>query len=194
MNTEGSALAEGLFWMAEKLMWGYEGVEKDPIEAFRLYRQAANLGFSDAYIRLGQLQEYGKGTPSNPSEALESYKAAARYGNFFAFAYLAQLLSRTTHLEKADALWKRFFAALEFNPAPVFLSASRGELLHDYIVTQLRLGLNPSYQETLKRYRLDIVAYHQQMLEHTRDENLERMERAAEWIELNLGPWPSIGT
>ena len=47
----GSALAEGLYWYAEKLMWGYEGVEKNHDEAFKLYRQAAELGFSDAAIR-----------------------------------------------------------------------------------------------------------------------------------------------
>ena len=65
MSRDGSALAEGLFWMAEKLTWGYEGVEKDHSQAFRFYRQAADLGLSDAHIRIGQLQEFGKGTERN---------------------------------------------------------------------------------------------------------------------------------
>ena len=30
------ALADGLYWMAEKLAWGYEGVDKNPTEALRL--------------------------------------------------------------------------------------------------------------------------------------------------------------
>ena len=104
------------------------------------------------------------------SAALKSYAAAVRSGNFFALAYLAQLLSRSSHLEKADALWKRFFAALEVNADPGLSCASRGELLHDYIATQLRLGLDPGHKEMLNRYRIEIVAHHQQMLEHAFDD------------------------
>src|SRR3954471_15745329 len=81
VGDDGSALGEGLYWMAEKLTWGYEGVEKDHPEALRLYRQAADLGFSDAYIRIGQLQEHGKGTGRDPKAALKSYEAAATAGN-----------------------------------------------------------------------------------------------------------------
>jgi TPR repeat protein len=69
MNTNDTALAEGLYWYAEKLLWGYEGVEKDYNEAFRLFRQAADLGFSDAHLRVGQLHEYGKGTERDASAA-----------------------------------------------------------------------------------------------------------------------------
>ena len=54
-NKDGSALGEALYWMAEKLTWGYEDVEPDPAEAFKLFRQSADLGFSDALIRIGQL-------------------------------------------------------------------------------------------------------------------------------------------
>jgi TPR repeat protein len=37
-------LAEGRFRYAEKLHYGYEGVERNFDEALRLYRQAAELG------------------------------------------------------------------------------------------------------------------------------------------------------
>ena len=45
MQTGRNALGEGLYWMAEKLMWGYEDTAINPVEAFRLYRRAADLGF-----------------------------------------------------------------------------------------------------------------------------------------------------
>ncbi len=32
-NKEDLALREALYWMAEKLTWGYEDVEPDPVEA-----------------------------------------------------------------------------------------------------------------------------------------------------------------
>ena len=40
MGGEGSALAQGFYWHAEKLMWGYEGVEKNHEEAFKLANDA----------------------------------------------------------------------------------------------------------------------------------------------------------
>ena len=82
MSETGSALAEGFYWYAEKLMWGYEDMARNPEEALRFYRQAADLGLSDAHIRIGQLQEYGKGTAQSPSEALMSYQRAAEAGNW----------------------------------------------------------------------------------------------------------------
>jgi hypothetical protein len=32
-NKDGLALGEALYWMAEKLTWGYEDVEPDAVEA-----------------------------------------------------------------------------------------------------------------------------------------------------------------
>jgi TPR repeat protein len=60
-NKEGSVLGEALYWKAEKLTWGYEDVEPDPAEALKLFLQSADLGFSDALIRIGQLPQQGKG-------------------------------------------------------------------------------------------------------------------------------------
>ena len=88
----GAALAEGFYWYAEKLMWGYEGIEKNPQEALRVYRQAADLGFSDAFIRIGLIYEYGKGAPQSANEAALSYRSAIEAGNFLAFAFMAKLL------------------------------------------------------------------------------------------------------
>src|SRR5688572_25152499 len=113
MGGNGSALAEGFYWHAEKLMWGYEGVEKNHEEAFKLFRQAANLGLSDAHLRIGHLHEYGRGTARDPNAALVSYQIAAEAGNFYAFAFMAKLVSRSSHVGRAEVLWDRFFSALE---------------------------------------------------------------------------------
>jgi TPR repeat protein len=147
--------------MAEKLTWGHEDVEPDPAEALKLFRQSADLGFSDALIRIGQLQQQGKGTPRDPSAAFKSYLAAAKTGNFAALALLAKLLSQSSHLERADALWDRFFAKLDATPQYAFNVAGRGELLHDYITTQLQLGFEPAHMEVLRRYRVEIAGHHQ---------------------------------
>jgi TPR repeat protein len=189
MNTSSTALAEGLYWYAEKLLWGYEGVEKDYSEAFRLFRQAADLGFSDAHLRIGQLHEYGKGTERDTSAALVSYRTAVEAGNFFGFAFLAKLVSRGSQNAKTQALWDRFIAALEANPDPGFLAATPGELLHQYIAAHLRLDLDPQHAPTLRQYRVAIIGYHQQLLEHTNaDDELDCLEIVSKWMHLHLGP------
>jgi TPR repeat protein len=130
------------------------------------------LGFSDAHLRVGQLHEYGKGTERDTSAALVSYRTAVEAGNFFGFAFLAKLVSRGSQNAKTQALWDRFIAALEANPDPGFLAATPGELLHQYIVAHLRLGLDPQHAATLRQFRVAIIGYHQQLLEHTNtDEN-----------------------
>jgi TPR repeat protein len=175
--------------MAEKLAWGYEDVEPNLTEAYKLFRQAGDLGFSDALIRVGELQEHGKGTDRDPNAAARRYIAAAKQGNFFAFAYLARMLSRSSHLGKAASVWNRFFTSLEASPEPRFLACTRAELLHSYIDTQLRLGLEPE-QDILRIHRLEIAGYHQRLLEVAVEKNFERLQGVSEWIRLNLGPWP----
>ena len=189
-NEDSSDLASNLYWMAEELTWGYENVEPDPARAFTLFREAADLGFSDALIRIGQLQQQGKGTPRDANAAVESYQAAVKAGNYVALAFLAKLLSRSSHLEKADALWDRFFAKLDAIPEDGFRAAGRGELLHDYITTQLRLGLEPGHREVLQRYRMEVAGHHQHLLEHARVDSLDRLDGTMTWIKSNLGPWP----
>ena len=45
MGQQDSALGEGFYWMAEKLAWGYEDIKPNHAEAFKLFRQAADLRF-----------------------------------------------------------------------------------------------------------------------------------------------------
>jgi TPR repeat protein len=188
---QGLPRGEALYWMAEKLAWGYDDVQQNYVEALKLFRQAADLGFTDAYIRIGELQEHGKGTELDPGAAVKSYQSAAAAGNFLGYAYLAKLLSRTKHLEHAEKTWDRFFAALSVRTDYRFVAAQRGELLYDYITSQLRLGLEPEHVEMLQRYRIDIAGHHQRILEHARDDQLDRLDGPSKWIELHLGPWPT---
>lgn len=189
MGDKRSELGEGLYWMAEKLAWGYEDSSPNLPEAYKLFKQAADLGVSDAWIRIGELLEHGKGAKRDIKMAIAAYQNAARAGNFYALAYAAMLLSRGPAVDKASDLWKRFFQALEANPDPGFKAASRGELLHSYIKTQTRHGLEPEFVDILQMYRVEIAAHHQRVLEHATGE-LESLEGTSMWIEANLGPWP----
>ena len=108
----GSALAEGLFWYAEKLHYGYEGVEKNFEEALSLYRQAAELGYPRAFLRIGEMHERGLGTPVDLSQALACYLKARETGDLTGLAAIARLVGRSQHRQKSEALWAKFFATL----------------------------------------------------------------------------------
>ena len=191
MKPYGVVLGEGLYWYAEKLTWGYEGVGINHSEALRLFRQAAELGCSDAFIRLGQLHERA-GTKRDASAAVVSYRTAVEQGNFYGLAFLAKLVSRTTQNAKANAFWDKFITAMKANPEPGFLSASPGELLHEYIGAQLRLGHEPNHLQTLRKYQTEIIGYHQQLLEHANtDELLDRIEPISNWMMQHLKPHQS---
>ena len=176
--------------MTEKFCWGYEDQTPNQEEAFRLYKQAADLGVSDAWIRVAELYEHGKGVERNFRKALEAYIRAVRAGNYYAFAFAARLISRGPALEKANQLWDKFFHALSARPDAEFKAASRGELLHMYIKTQLSKGLEPEHLTTLRLYRIEIAGHHQRVLERVRPEDLDSLDGPFEWIAANLGPWP----
>jgi TPR repeat protein len=58
----GAALSKDLFWFAEKMRHGYEGVAPNPEAALNLYKAAAASGFPRAYLRIGKMYERGTGT------------------------------------------------------------------------------------------------------------------------------------
>jgi TPR repeat protein len=153
--SDSEALAEGFYWYAEKLMWGYEHVNPNPEEAFRFYRQAADLGFSDAMIRMGELLEHGKGVAQNAIDALIQYQKAAKAGIFLGWGFMARLLSRTKHYPKAEAYWAVFFGALEERGEPRFLAETVAGVIHMYLEAQLQRGLSPQHAAVIRHYQLD---------------------------------------
>src|SRR5436309_5674551 len=138
-------------------MWGYEHVTANPEEAFRFYRQAAELGLSDAMIRMGELLEYGKGVAQDPNHALIQYRRAAKAGNFFGWSFVARLVSRTEHYAQAEPYWALFFRALEANRDPTFLAETPAGMIHMYLEAQLRRGLLAQHVELIRHYRLPLI-------------------------------------
>jgi TPR repeat protein len=71
-----SALADGLFWYAEKLRFGFEDIQPNQAESQRIYKQAALLAHGKANLRLGEMYEQGIGTERVTALALTHYTAA----------------------------------------------------------------------------------------------------------------------
>ena len=57
-----------------------EGAPRDAVKAVAMYRQAADLGHTDAMLRLGYLYENGKAVPLDHAQAAEWYRRASDLG------------------------------------------------------------------------------------------------------------------
>jgi TPR repeat protein len=57
-----------------------DGVPRDSVKAVAMYRQAADLGHTDAMLRLGYLYENGKAVPLDHAQAAEWYRRAGDLG------------------------------------------------------------------------------------------------------------------
>jgi TPR repeat protein len=182
------ALAEGFFWMAEKLRYGYENVAVDSTEALKLYRQAAALGFPRAYLRIGEMHERGIGTPTDAAEAFSVYRRAAEAGEITAYAALARLVSRSSQAAKADALWEKFFVELASTSHPDLGANEPAASIHAYLFWKLAHYRDPAVFPVMSRYRTDLIRFMQQHLEHVSDaEQLDIMQTMiGGWVSKRL--------
>ena len=112
--------------MAEKFRWGYEDIERNPAEALRLYRQAARLGRSDEYIRIGEFYEQGHVVDLDPTEAVKNYRKAFLAGNPYGHAAIAKLLARTKSSDRAEPHWTAVFTAIARGLHTEFLADDPG--------------------------------------------------------------------
>jgi hypothetical protein len=61
-----------------------------------------------------------QGHDTRPGRSFQDLPRGAEGREFVAYVFLAKLLSQTRHLEKANALWGRFFAKLGTTPEYAF--------------------------------------------------------------------------
>ncbi len=82
------------------------GIEKNPAEAAKWFRKAAEKGVQDAQFRLGGLYERGEGVPQDLEYAYGWYGVSAHLGNTQAAAALSATKGNLgpTELQKAEAL------------------------------------------------------------------------------------------
>jgi TPR repeat protein len=183
----GTALAEGFFWMAEELRYGYETTAPDPQRALKLYRQSAELGFPRACLRVGEIYERGVGVPANPVKAFTQYRRAAEQGEITGYAAMARLVSRRTHHQRAESIWRRYFEELERGDHRDLGIDEPAASIHGYLLTKLWKGEEPVFYPVMDRFRDDLIAYLQRYLQHARgDQQLVVTKAMMAWIGNNL--------
>ena len=98
--------------LAAIIQFGGDGVEADPIEAFRLFQMAENGGLAIASYNLGYATERGIGTPESLPKAIEYYLRAVEGGTSFASQEANRLIKIVYEGDKPDyakaaTLWRR---------------------------------------------------------------------------------------
>jgi TPR repeat protein len=99
-------------------------IKQDDELAFYWFRQASNLGYSQAQLMVANILDKGIGTDKNHAEALVLYKKLAKKNNAKALYYLGKLYSNSP-----ETIDKGFEYAL--------LSAKKDYVLAQYLVAQI---------------------------------------------------------
>lgn len=97
-----------IFEEAEAHYYGFGDYIKDETEALRLFRQAASLGSTEAYGRIGRQYQNGEGTQKNITKALEFFKEGARKGRPACYFYMGMMFSEEKNDANADKCFLLF--------------------------------------------------------------------------------------
>ena len=153
-------------------------VERNPGEALRLYRQAANLGISDAHVRIGEFFEEGYVVDEEPAVALKCYKRAYEAGNPYGHTAVAKLLARTDHYSRAERHWAAAFTLLDKGIEREFVADEPGAVVHAYIGCAAKARASREHLHFIRRNRQGVLAHHIRLLEHAMtDDRLAKLQR-----------------
>jgi TPR repeat protein len=184
---ETSALADGLFWYAEKLRFGYEDIQPNQAEALRIYKQAASLSHGKANLRLGEMYEQGIGIERDPVLALARYTTAWKIGAPEGLAGIGGLLFRSGRFNEGNRYWSAFFERISQEEIPESWTDDRVTWVHRYLLLCLTHNQAPHAYPALRYYRSVLLSYHQLSIEHAQDEQqLDSLSRVADWLAKHL--------
>ncbi len=180
---------EGVFEEAEDHYYGLGSVLQDYPEALRLYKQAASLGASKAYLCLGKMHRDGEGCTQNNSRALEYLKEGARCGDVNCYAEMADLFVEEEHLENARKCWDRYFAC---PPADTV-----GWYGYRYFTTCRKRNWPISYVDELRKHFPELLHSAEKMCSISRSHRdssslIGYYDEVAVEIKQHFGPRPKV--
>jgi len=97
---------------AEACYYGLGDSIQDYQEALKLYKQAAKLGCSAAYLRIGTMYRNGEGCIQDQNKALEYLKEGVRRGDNLCYAEMYKLFDEKEHHDNARKCWDKFIDGL----------------------------------------------------------------------------------
>jgi hypothetical protein len=150
-------LGEDLYNQAEDYYYGLDDKLQDYDEAFRLYGKSAQLGYAQAYRRMGRMFEYGEGVKPNLRRALELYKEATKNGDYKGNAYMGLLYSSTSfdlfNLGNAKKCWDRYFGYINKQG----IDYEDEFIMVDYLDRTISRFQKVEYRDVLRMYKDRII-------------------------------------
>jgi hypothetical protein len=100
---------EDIFEEADANYYGTGDTIQDYEEALELYKQAARLGSTLAYERIGGMYYLGEGVKEDERMAFKFYKEGAKKGNYYCCMEMAKIFRSHEQTENARKAWNAFF-------------------------------------------------------------------------------------
>lgn len=122
------------------------GVAKDPAEALKWLRKAANHGYDVAQVEIGWMYDHGEGVPNDDQTAVEWYRKAAEQGHAPAELLLGAMYVQGRGLPKDDKAAAEWF----HKAADQGVADAQNELGSMYARGQ---GVNQDYRAAAEWYR-----------------------------------------
>jgi TPR repeat protein len=92
-DAAASMQGEGFVWFADRLLKESDGSGPKPDQAMLFLLQAAELGVTSAFVRIGQMYETGTGTQPDLKLALAAYLRAITDDHPYGYSGVLRVLS-----------------------------------------------------------------------------------------------------
>ena len=101
---------DAIYEMAENCNYGLGDHIQDCSEALKLYQDAARLGSSLAYEKIGDIFAFGApGIKEDISRAVRYYKEGTKKGNYFCWSAMASLFANNNQMDNCTKCFARYF-------------------------------------------------------------------------------------
>lgn len=144
--TKRQVAAQELFEKGEAHLYGWRGAKKDPVEAEKCYRKAAELGHVDAQFKLGEMYYWGRDISKSEDEAAKWYQKAAEQGHVDAQCSIGAMYTNGQGVPKSAVEATKWYRK----------AAEQGDAAAQYILAGMYCegeGVSQSYEEAVKWYR-----------------------------------------
>lgn len=104
---------------ADAYYYGWnENILQDYEEALKLYKQAAKLGCSEAYRKIGDMYKWGEGVNEDKKQALHYYQQGAQNGDGACWGEMAIYYFENNEPGNSDKCWVKFLTSPSIKDNP----------------------------------------------------------------------------
>lgn len=156
--------------LADEYYLGYGDTIQDYFEAIKLYKQAAKLGSTEAYLKLGKMHMHGYGCLEDGQKSLEYFKEGAKQGDISCYAEMENLfLFKLGHVDNAVKCWDKYINNIDSS------DSNAGMYCYNYIDLRLNNDIEILNPQSMSRFKDKIIEWGTQSLQYAEDIDSEQI-------------------